>query len=275
VVGLQHASSREIQYPYRAPRRTKASGDGFQRPLRSRFQPRPKRGVASGIATVQCSCCHVRDLAVGEAERFRPVRMTAPFVRHESTRTHEEETPCSSRLHVPLKSAVAALVALGLAGCATRHTKEVISTKEAPAFASPSASTSTMPQHIRSPELLPQVTAPNGVVNANQGLQWTRGSVARCGVMIQSEVGGSSAPTLKPESLDTVRKSCGVMLKQTDLFPPVVPAEGGCRRGLRATGGTPSRTPAPKCRVFCLPAASVTPAPPRGRDQAPSSLVRR
>src|SRR5262245_47026362 len=45
--------------------------------------------------------------------------------------------------------------------------------------------------------------------------------------------------------------------------------------GLRATGGTPSRTPAPKCRVFCLSAASVTPVPPHGRDQAPSSPVRR
>ena len=105
------------------------------------------------------------------------------------------------------------------------------SAKEASAFAGPSASTTTMPQHIRSPKLLPQVTAPHGVVNANQGLQWTRGPVALCGVMTQSEVGGSSAPTLKPESLDIVRKSCRVMLKQTHLFPLVVPAEGGCRRG--------------------------------------------
>jgi hypothetical protein len=147
------------------------------------------------------------------------------------------------------------------------------SAKEASAFAGPSASTSTMPQHLKSPKLLPQVTTPHGVVNANQGLQWTSGPVALCGVMIQSEVGDSSAPTR--ESLDTVRKSCGMMLKQTYLLPPVVPAEGGCRRGLRATGGTPSRTPAPKCRVFCPSAASVTPAPLRGRDQAPSSPVHR
>jgi hypothetical protein len=110
------------------------------------------------------------------------------------------------------------------------------SAKETSTFAGPSASTSTMPQHIRSPKLLPQVTAPNGVVNANQGLQWTRGPVALCGVMTQSEVGGSSAPMLKPESLDIVRKSCGVMLKQTHLFPPVVPAEGGCRRGAEGDG---------------------------------------
>src|SRR5918996_161606 len=74
------------------------------------------------------------------------------------------------------------------------------------------ASTSTMPQHIRSPKLLPQVTAPHGVVNANQGLQWTRGPVALCGVMTQSEVESGSAPTLKPESLDIVRESYGVML---------------------------------------------------------------
>jgi len=149
------------------------------------------------------------------------------------------------------------------------------SAKVASACAGPSASTSTMPQHIRSSRLRPQVTAPNGVVNANQGLQWTSGPVALCGVMTQSEIGGSSALTLKPESLDTVRKSCGVILKQTPLFPPVVPAEGGCRRGLRVTRGPPPWTPAPKCRVFCRSAASVTPVPPRGRDQAPSSPVRR
>ena len=56
-------------------------------------------------------------------------------------------------------------------------------------FASPSASTFTMPQHIRSPKLLLQVTTPHGVVTANQGLQWTRGPVALCGVMTHSEVG--------------------------------------------------------------------------------------
>lgn len=110
------------------------------------------------------------------------------------------------------------------------------SAKEASACAGPSASKSTMPQHIRSPKLLPQVTAPNGAVTANEGLQWMRGPVALCGVMTQSEVGGSSAPTLKPESLDTVRKSCGVMRKQTHWFPLVVPAEGGGRRGAEGDG---------------------------------------
>ena len=54
--------------------------------------------------------------------------------------------------------------------------------------------------------------------------------------MTQSEVGDSSAPTLKPELLDTVRKSCGMMLKQTNLFPPIVPAEGRCRRGAEGDG---------------------------------------
>jgi hypothetical protein len=60
--------------------------------------------------------------------------------------------------------------------------------------------------------------------------------VALCGVMTQAEVGGRSAPTLKPESLDIVRKSCDVMLKQAHLFPSVVPAEGGCRRGAEGDG---------------------------------------
>jgi hypothetical protein len=151
----------------------------------------------------------------------------------------------------------------------------IISAKEASACAGPSASTSMMPQHILSPKLLPQVPAPNGVVNANQGLQWTRGPVALCGVMTQSEVGGSSAPTLKPESLDTVRKSCGVMLKQTHLFPPVVPAEGGCRRGAEGDGRYTPADAGTNMPFFPLTAASVTPAPPRGRDQAPSSPVRR
>ena len=41
------------------------------------------------------------------------------------------------RRHVLLKLAVAAFVALGLAGCATGPTKEVITTKEAPAAIGP------------------------------------------------------------------------------------------------------------------------------------------
>jgi hypothetical protein len=84
--------------------------------------------------------------------------------------------------------------------------------------------------------------------------------VALCGVMIQSEVGDSSTPTR--ESLDIVRKSCGVMLKQTDLFPPVVPAEGGCRRGAEGdVRYTPadagSKTPCVlPIRGVCYPCAS-------------------
>jgi hypothetical protein len=69
--------------------------------------------------------------------------------------------------------------------------------------------------------------------------------------------------------LDIVHKSLGVMRRQARPIPRLSlwqPAAGG--------GCTPTAQ-SPKYRALCLAVAPISPSFPRGKDQGPSSPVRR